>query len=329
MTAPPAPPPPTTSATRPPHHRRQLGGRDSGHRRADSQVAGTGQTLVVSGLTANTTYYFAIKTADEVPNWSAISNCPSGTTCPPPRHHRPGGGDQPGHHQSDPDCITLTWTAPGDDGTTGTATTYDIRYSTSAINEGNWAAATQASRRAGSQGGRHRRVIHRHRPDRQHHLLLRHQDGRRGAQLVRYLQLSCDEHSPGRVPTTSSSWWWWRGRQRGVWGRCFGRPGITSLSPYINDVGVFNLAATAASDDTKVQLTIARGVQARAKDGGPLKSASINRLDSPPPPPPDVRMVGPAYELGPDGATFEPPIMLTFVFDPALSCPLDSRPRTL
>ncbi|WP_135554709.1 fibronectin type III domain-containing protein [Paenibacillus cymbidii] len=41
--------------------------------------------------------------------------------------------------------LTLTWTAPGDDGGTGTATSYDIRYSTSAITAGNWASATPAS----------------------------------------------------------------------------------------------------------------------------------------------------------------------------------------
>ena len=41
--------------------------------------------------------------------------------------------------------LQLSWTAPGDDGATGTATTYDIRYSTSTITEGNWAAATQAT----------------------------------------------------------------------------------------------------------------------------------------------------------------------------------------
>ena len=39
--------------------------------------------------------------------------------------------------------ITLTWTAPGADGNTGTAETYDIRYSTSEITEGNWNSATQ------------------------------------------------------------------------------------------------------------------------------------------------------------------------------------------
>ncbi|MFD0669854.1 fibronectin type III domain-containing protein [Cohnella sp. GCM10027633] len=38
--------------------------------------------------------------------------------------------------------VNLTWTAPGDDNATGTATSYDIRYSTSTITSGNWASAT-------------------------------------------------------------------------------------------------------------------------------------------------------------------------------------------
>jgi parallel beta-helix repeat protein len=42
--------------------------------------------------------------------------------------------------------IALTWTAPGDDGNTGTAAQYDIRYSTSTINDANWASATKATR---------------------------------------------------------------------------------------------------------------------------------------------------------------------------------------
>ena len=41
--------------------------------------------------------------------------------------------------------IDLTWTAPGDDDTTGQATTYDIRYSTSEITEGNWDSAEQCT----------------------------------------------------------------------------------------------------------------------------------------------------------------------------------------
>lgn len=41
--------------------------------------------------------------------------------------------------------IDLSWTAPGDDGSIGTATAYDIRYATSPISEANWATALQLS----------------------------------------------------------------------------------------------------------------------------------------------------------------------------------------
>ena len=48
---------------------------------------------------------------------------------------------------SDPtsSSITLTWTAPGDDGSTGTAASYDIRYSTATITDANWGSATQCA----------------------------------------------------------------------------------------------------------------------------------------------------------------------------------------
>lgn len=38
--------------------------------------------------------------------------------------------------------LTLTWTAPGDDNNVGTATAYDLRYSTAAITEANFASST-------------------------------------------------------------------------------------------------------------------------------------------------------------------------------------------
>ena len=41
--------------------------------------------------------------------------------------------------------ITLTWTAPGDDGNTGTATSYDVRYSTATITDTNWGSAAQCT----------------------------------------------------------------------------------------------------------------------------------------------------------------------------------------
>ncbi|MBI5866911.1 MAG: fibronectin type III domain-containing protein [candidate division Zixibacteria bacterium] len=41
--------------------------------------------------------------------------------------------------------VLLTWTAPGDDGSAGTAAVYDIRYSTSPIDPENWDSASQVS----------------------------------------------------------------------------------------------------------------------------------------------------------------------------------------
>ena len=212
------------------------------------QAAGNGETFSVTGLNSSTTYYFAIKTSDEVPNESPLSNVPSATTLngaptvpaaiadttvngdnPPVDNYRdlkavftdyedgsaltyaiqantnPGlvtptigadsaldlsftagingaatitvrATDNGALFVDDvftvtvldthlPDAITdlgtgsvssssvqLTWTAPGDDAATGTATSYDVRYSTSTITEGNWAAATQASGEPFAQG---------------------------------------------------------------------------------------------------------------------------------------------------------------------------------
>ena len=44
-----------------------------------------------------------------------------------------------------PGSVDLSWIAPGDDGTTGTAAAYVVRYNTTPITESNWAASTDAS----------------------------------------------------------------------------------------------------------------------------------------------------------------------------------------
>jgi hypothetical protein len=97
----------------------------------------------VRGLTPLTTYYFIVRAADEVPNWSAYSNLASKTT----------SGDVTAPAAITTLAITATtgsslalrWNAPGNNGSTGTATSYDIRYSTSPITTSNWTSATQAS----------------------------------------------------------------------------------------------------------------------------------------------------------------------------------------
>jgi phosphodiesterase/alkaline phosphatase D-like protein len=104
-------------------------------------VAGTSQSVMVTGLTPSTTYYFAMKTADEVPNWSGISNVMSKATTSAPDVIRPAPIAMTIIGQTD-STVTLQWTATGDDSLTGTATSYDIRYSTAAITASNYGSAT-------------------------------------------------------------------------------------------------------------------------------------------------------------------------------------------
>ena len=107
-------------------------------------VAGSAETFTVTGLSASTTYYFAIKTSDEVPNESAISNVPSAATSASDATAPDAIADLATGTVTT-SSVQLSWTASGDDGATGTATTYDVRYSTSTITAGNWASATQAT----------------------------------------------------------------------------------------------------------------------------------------------------------------------------------------
>ncbi len=107
------------------------------------QAAGSSEQFALSGLNPSTTYYVAIKVADEVPNWSGLSNVVIKSTTA--EETAPAAIADVSTGSPTENSLTLFWTAPGDDGSTGTATWYDIRYSTSTINEGNWDAATQVS----------------------------------------------------------------------------------------------------------------------------------------------------------------------------------------
>ena len=103
---------------------------------------GTRQGVTVTGLSPGTTYYFAIKTADEVPNWSLISNVVSKTTTAAPDTIRPAPIATLAVTGVTDSTATLGWTAVGDDSLTGTATAYNIRYSTSPITAANFSSAT-------------------------------------------------------------------------------------------------------------------------------------------------------------------------------------------
>jgi len=108
-------------------------------------IAGSSESMTVSGLSASTLYYFAIKTSDEVPNTSTISNVVSTTTTATPDTTAPAAVSDLTITSTGVTTAFLSWTAPGDDNNSGTATTYSVRYSTSLITAGNFSSATSAT----------------------------------------------------------------------------------------------------------------------------------------------------------------------------------------
>jgi hypothetical protein len=108
-------------------------------------AVGTPQTMTVTGLAAAMIYHFALKVADEKSNWSGISNVVSDTTAEAGDETVPAPVNDLDGTALSSNSVLLTWTAPGDDGSTGTAAAYDIRYSTNPISGTNWNQATQAT----------------------------------------------------------------------------------------------------------------------------------------------------------------------------------------
>ncbi|MDM7917192.1 MAG: fibronectin type III domain-containing protein [Candidatus Eisenbacteria bacterium] len=96
------------------------------------QPAGATESFTIDGLETGATYHFALKVADERPNWSALSNCANATIADvvPPATVRDLAAELGGQGS-----VTLRWTVPGDDGQAGRASSYDLRYSTVVIYE--------------------------------------------------------------------------------------------------------------------------------------------------------------------------------------------------
>ena len=105
---------------------------------------GTSQTTTVTGLTPATTYYFAIKTGDDAGNWATISNVVAKATLAAPDVTPPAAIAVAMGTVTDTTAV-MNWTSTGDDSITGTASSYDIRYSSSPITLANWNAATQST----------------------------------------------------------------------------------------------------------------------------------------------------------------------------------------
>jgi hypothetical protein len=67
-------------------------------------------------------------------------------------------------------------------------------------------------------------------------------------------------------------------------------------------------------------MEICQGATALTVDGEALRAMSVRRVAVAPAPPADSHIIGLAYDFGPTGATFNPPMTLILQYDPAL-CP--------
>ncbi len=127
-------------------------------------VSGTVQSFTVTGLTPATNYCFAIKASDAAGNIGALdvtgtysidgTDGTTSTACfttqapdttPPAAVSDLATALVTSGGYTYTDRVKLTWTAVGDDNNSGTATSYELRYSTSPINAGNFASAVLVS----------------------------------------------------------------------------------------------------------------------------------------------------------------------------------------
>ncbi|MFC1904451.1 CARDB domain-containing protein [Chloroflexota bacterium] len=101
-------------------------------------------------------------------------------------------------------------------------------------------------------------------------------------------------------------------------GPALAEPGVTKLAAIIDSSGVLTTSTNVTSADNKVTLTIEKGTKALTEDKTPLPKITVVKMTEPPAPPADSHVIGLAYDFGPDGATFDPPILLEFTYDLSL-----------
>jgi hypothetical protein len=105
--------------------------------------AGETESFALLGL-GEGTWYVGLKSADEVPNWSVLSNVVSTTVAAPDTVPPSPVSDLTGVSATST-SVTLSWTAPGDDSTWGWPSAYDLRYALATITEETWGDATRVS----------------------------------------------------------------------------------------------------------------------------------------------------------------------------------------
>ena len=96
-------------------------------------VNGSTHSYTLGGLSSGTQYFARVFTADEVPNWSAVSNGSTATTTSPDVTPPAAVTDIAALANGTTYQLNLSWTAPGDDGVTGNLNPGTFRLFYSAV----------------------------------------------------------------------------------------------------------------------------------------------------------------------------------------------------
>jgi hypothetical protein len=95
-------------------------------------------------------------------------------------------------------------------------------------------------------------------------------------------------------------------------------PGVVELAGKIHSSGKILEVVELTSADKKVDLKLSEGTTALTVSGTPPEQITIQPSTELPSPPADTCPIGMTYSLGPEAATFDPPLTLTFYYDEAL-----------
>jgi len=94
-------------------------------------------------------------------------------------------------------------------------------------------------------------------------------------------------------------------------------PSYSCFGSRIDYTGVVTRDTTTETSDEICQLAIKAGTKALTRLGDPLVCILMVHVKTPPAPPANANIISPVYSLRPNRATFDPPITITFKYDPS------------
>jgi hypothetical protein len=92
--------------------------------------------------------------------------------------------------------------------------------------------------------------------------------------------------------------------------------GSINVGNIVSAAGTFNQSATLTSSEGQATVSIPRGTTGTL-NGLSLSTITVTPQTAPPSPSAKFKLLGAAYDFGPNGATFNPPISLAFGYNPA------------